>query len=118
MSRTYPEALPQLKTAIRVALLKRAPDYGRSVWEEDLAEEIQVHVNTIRNAIRAKGLLNAAALWCLCEKFSGFEREIYGKDSMPDCGPDLSLHAKRLRALADDIEAGDTRVVPLKGSIS
>ncbi len=78
MSRTYPEAHIALKNNIRAALLKRAPDYGRSVWEEDLAEEIQVHPNTIRNAIRAKALLNAAAIWCLCEKFAGFGAEIYG----------------------------------------
>ena len=120
MPRTYPEALEQLKLAIRAALLRRAPDYGRSVWEEDLAEEIQVHPNTIRNAIRAKGLLNAAALWCLCEKFPGFEAEIYGKNPCRVESMEVAAEiAEFLRAYADKIERGqtgrDTRVVPIAG---
>ncbi len=124
MPRTYPEALEQLKPAIRAALLRRAPDYGRSVWEEDLAEEIQVHPNTIRNAIRAKGLLNAAALWCLCDKppspnwAAGFEREIYGKDYAPasaDAHELAEIKAVLARLLDKD---GNGRVVKLEGKIS
>lgn len=113
MPKTSPEAQAQLKNNIRTALLKRAPDYGRSVWEEDLAEEIQVHVNTIRNAIRAKRLLNAAALWCLCEKFPNFENEIYGKACEPS-GMDLSADIAASEALTASLKAKQSPVVPLK----
>ena len=83
-----------------------------------MAEEIQVHPNTIRNAIRAKGLLNAAALWCLCEKFPGFEREIYGKG----CAP-ASAAEQRVAELEEGIarlldKDGSSRVVPITGKIS
>ncbi len=127
MPRTYPEASEQLKTAIRTALLKRAPEYNRGVWEEDLAEEIRCHPNTIRNAIRAKGLLNAAALWCLCEKppgaawAAGFEQEIYGKNPCRADSMKVAAEiAESLRAYADQIDRGqlerDPSVVPIKGS--
>ena len=114
MPKTYQEASERLKNAIRAALLKEAPEYGRSVWEEDLAEEIQCHVNTIRNAIRAKGLLNAAVLWCLCEKFPSFERRVYGKTCAPNSVMDLSAEIADLRATADRLEAKRAPVVALK----
>ncbi|KKK89903.1 hypothetical protein LCGC14_2728470, partial [marine sediment metagenome] len=107
MPKTCPEASEQLKTAIRAALLKRAPAYNRGVWEEDLAEEIQVHPNTIRNAIRAKRLINAAALWCLCEKFTGFEAEIYNKNPCRADSMKVAAEiAESLRAYADQIDRG------------
>ena len=131
MSKTYPEAHAKLKSNVRTALLKRAPDYGRSVWEEDLAEEIQVHPNTIRNAIRARALLNAAALWCLCEKTpsdhwaAGFEMEIYGRSCAPTKPHDLTAEiaaSEALTAALKDKEAprqplGETQIVPLAGRV-
>ena len=113
MPKTCPEAHAPLKNNIRAALLKRAPDYGRSIWEEDLAEEIQVHVNTIRNAIRAKRLLSAAALWCLCEKFPGFENEIYGKACEPS-SMDLSELIAASEALTAALKAKQAPVIPIK----
>ena len=118
MPRTHSEAHPLLKNNIRDALVKRAPAPGWTQWLEDIAEDIQVHPNTMLRAWRAEGLISAATIWCLCqhEKLEGFEAEIYGKTCTP-CRPgsasDLSEHIATLRATADSIEATQTPVVPI-----
>ena len=63
-------------------------------------------------------MLNAATLWCLCEKFEDFETEIYGKDCAPasNDGRELAeLKAQLARLLDKD---GNGRVVKLEGKSS
>ena len=81
-----------------------------------MAEEIRCHPNTIRNAIRAKGLLNAAALWCLCEKFPGFETEIYGEK--PSAAErELQVLRDEISRLANAAANGGLRAVPKEGKV-
>ena len=103
--------------AIRAALLKRAPDHGQTQWLKGIAADIQVHPNTMHRAFRAQGLINAAIIWCLCEKFPGFRQEIYGNPCAPGDSMEVAAEiAQSLRAYADRLEASQAPVVPLKGS--
>ena len=119
MAETAAQLAPVLRKRLKDALYARADKGNVGGWRDRIADNLGMDRNTVERWFYGDNLPSLSGWVALCQQLPGLQDEVLGDiTGERDGGGKRREQAERLRVVADEIERGDTRVVPMKGSIS
>ncbi len=94
------------------------PEANRGSWIGRRADELGITEDRFGAYLHAENACPGWILLMLFDKFGPeFEAKVRGTTLLPNDNADRRAQAEKLRSLADDIEHGETRVVPMAGKV-
>ncbi len=122
MAETAGQLAPILRKRLKDALYARAQQANKGNiggWRDKIADDIGMDRGALENWFYGNNLPSLSGWIALCQQLPGLQDEVLGDiTGERNGGGERRDIAQGLRAYADDIERGDTRVVPIVGNIS
>ena len=119
MAETAAQLAPILRQRLKDALYARADKGNIGGWRDKIADDIGMDRGAVSNWFYGYNLPSLSGWVALCQQLPGLQDEVLGDiTGEHNGGGERRDQAERLRDLADEIERGDTRVVPIAGKIS
>lgn len=118
MAETAPQLAAILRKRLKDALYARADKGNIGGWRDRIADNIGMDRGAVENWFYGNNLPSLSGWVALCQQLPGLQDEVLGDiTGERNGGGERREQAERLRTLADDIERGETRTIPIVGKV-